>query len=139
MLVLLPLLSVAGAFSTLVLAKLNGTIDMVEDVLAHNSLLPETNDPLLKSYTGIRTIDSQLSTLVVFFAPILDLSGSDLSLSIWFGAGQFGAAWALMLLESVRFGNKAKIVSLYKSPIQSWSDSRYADLLTSDPVLAPLD
>jgi hypothetical protein len=80
-------------------------------VIALNSPFPGTLDPLLKSYTGIQAVDAQLTILVTFFAPVADRSHADLALSGAFGLGQFGAAWALLTLESLRAGNKAKVVS----------------------------
>jgi hypothetical protein len=117
-LVSLPLLSIAGAFTTLVLARRNGTLDLIISVIAQNApLLPGTDDPLLKSYTGIAGLDAQLAILVTFFAPVVDRSHSNLTLSGGFGLGQFGAAWALLMLESLRFGNKAKVASLYETSL----------------------
>lgn len=108
---MLPLLSIAGVYTTAVLADGNGTLDIIKNVIASNSPLPGTLDPLLKSYTGIQAVDAQLAILVTFFAPVADRSHADLALSGAFGLGQFGAAWALLTLESLRAGNKAKVVS----------------------------
>lgn len=109
---MLPLLSIAGAYTTLILAKGNGTLDIIEGVIAlQSSPLPGTIDPLLRTYTGIQALDGQLAILVTFFAPVADRSHADLALSGAFGLGQFGAAWALLTLESLRAGNKAKIVN----------------------------
>jgi hypothetical protein len=105
----------------LVLATRNGTFDIIHDIVAQNGLFPGTRDSLLKFYTGVKPLDSHLSGLVTFFAPVVDLRNGDLTLSGVFGLGQFGAAWALMMLESLRFGNKARIVSLYAAQIPSRS------------------
>lgn len=110
-LVLLPLLSIAGAYTTLILAKSNGTLDIISNVVAHNSPRTGTRDPLVRSYTGIEGLDTHLAGLVTFFAPVVDRSHTDLTLSGGFGLGQFGGAWALLMLESLRAGNKAKIIS----------------------------
>jgi hypothetical protein len=109
---LLPLLSIAGAYTTVILAKGNGTIDIIEDVIAlQSSPLPGSADPLLRTYTGIQALDGHLAILVAFFAPVADRSHADLALSAAFGLGQFGAAWALLTLESLRAGNKGRIVN----------------------------
>lgn len=108
---LLPLLSLVGAYTTLVLSKANGTLDFITDIIAQGSPLPGTSDPLLRQYTGIQGLDTHLASLVTFFAPVVDMSSSDLTLSGGFGLGQFGAAWALLTLESLRAGNRARIVS----------------------------
>ena len=68
--------------------------------------LPGTNAPLLLRYTGFKAVDYRLSTLVVFSAPVLDLSHGDLTLFGLHGFGQFGAAWTLMMMESMRVGNR---------------------------------
>lgn len=116
----------------MVLAKRHGTLDLITDVVTHNSpLLPGTDAPLLTSYTGIRRLDAQLAILVTFFAPVVDRSHSNLTLSGGFGLGQFGAAWALLMLESLRFGNKAKVVSLYGTSPESECSSR----LTFDSIV----
>lgn len=95
----------------MVLGQGNGTFDIITDVIALGSPLPGTTDPLLNTYTGIQAIDAQLAVLVTFFAPVADRSHADLALSGLFGLGQFGAAWALLTLESLRAGNKARVVS----------------------------
>jgi hypothetical protein len=104
-LLLLPLLSVAGFFGTWVLSSRNGTFAIISEsaaAAAHH----------LTAYTGIRFIDRQLSVLVIFFRPVLDSSNEDLTLFSVFGLGQFGAAWTLLMMESFRFGNEKKAVSL---------------------------
>ena len=100
-----------GAYTTLVLSKSNGTLDFITEVIAQGSPLPGTRDPLLRHYTGIQGLDTHLAALVTFFAPIVDGSHSNLALSGGFCLGQFGAAWALLTLESLRAGNRAKLVS----------------------------
>jgi hypothetical protein len=115
-LLLLPILSIAGAFTTLVLAGCNGTFHIVENAIKI-SRLPGTYDPLLTAYTGIGFLDYQLTILVAFFAPVVDLKNSDLVLSSTFGLGQFGAGWTLMMMESLRSGNKGRIISLYASQV----------------------
>ncbi|RDW78441.1 hypothetical protein BP5796_06293 [Coleophoma crateriformis] len=111
-LVLLPLLSIAGGYGTMVLGGANGTFPHLMGLLdSENALFPGSSDPLLKSYTGITAIDRQLAVLVLFFAPVVDLSDSPLALFCLFGSGQFAAAWTLLVMESLRMGNKSKLVS----------------------------
>jgi hypothetical protein len=105
----------------LVLATRNGTFDIVQDVVAQNGFFPGTRDSLLTFYTGYKPLDSHLAGLVTFFAPVVDLRNGDLTLAGIFGLGQIGAAWALMMLESLRLGNKGRIVSLYAAQIPSRS------------------
>jgi hypothetical protein len=111
-LVLLPVLSFIGAFGTLYLIGSNGTSEMIRGYIRREpAYLPGTSDPLLKSYSGVKGIDRQLLVLVTFFSPTFDLNNRDLSLFSLFGGGQLGAAWTLMMLESVRTGNKGKLIT----------------------------
>lgn len=75
-------------------------------------LLPGTTDFLLTKYTGVAAIDKQLTVLVTFFAPVLDDNNHALKLFSIFGLGQFGAGWMVMMMESLRYGNQGRIVSL---------------------------
>jgi hypothetical protein len=110
-----------GAFGTMVLGAHNGTFDHISTLVAQDSpVFPGSNVLLLKEYTGIRAIDTQLSVLVTFFAPVVDSRNGPLYLYAIFGLGQFGAAWTLLVMESLRSGNKGRVVSLYVI----WTDAR---------------
>jgi len=112
-LVLLPLLSLIGAFGSWSLAGRNGTFESLVALLAQeNPLLPGSTALLLTKYTGYKRIDGQLATLVTFFSPLFDTNHAALNLFTIFGFGQFGAVWTLMMMESMRMGNKGKAVSL---------------------------
>ncbi|KAM3068861.1 hypothetical protein ACMFMG_011023 [Clarireedia jacksonii] len=111
-LILLPLLSIIGAFGTMVLGAHNGTFDHISTLAAQDSpIFPGSNVLLLKEYTGVGAIDTQLAVLVTFFAPVVDSRNSALYLFAIFGLGQFGAAWTLLVMESLRSGNKGRLVS----------------------------
>jgi hypothetical protein len=73
-----------------------------------------TDELLLKRYTGLRWMDYQLSILVTFFAPVCDagFGREGLWLFSLFGLGQFGAAWTIMVMESLRVGNRGLVISL---------------------------
>lgn len=73
---------------------------------------PGTDDELLMQYTQIGWLDKQLTVLVTFFAPVVDMNQGALSMFSIFGTGQFGAAWTLMVMESLRMGNRRRVVSL---------------------------
>jgi hypothetical protein len=66
----------------------------------------------LTQYTGLKALDRQLIILVAFFAPVVDVKNPALNLFAIWGLGQFGAVWTLMVMESMRMGNKGKAVSL---------------------------
>jgi hypothetical protein len=110
---LLPLLSVAGVFGTWILSDSNGTITTLKALVRQDvANLPGSTDLLLKTYTGVAPVDRQLTVLVTFFAPVLNSTNGALTVFSIFGLGQFGAAWTLMMMESMRVGNRGEIVSL---------------------------
>jgi hypothetical protein len=105
-LILLPLLFLAAIYGVFILGRHNGTFDYLEShTKAAIPHYPDSKQPLLRRYTGIRPIDEILRVLVAFFAPVV--SGQDRGMSVFllWGFGQFGAAWGLLVLESLRFGN----------------------------------
>jgi hypothetical protein len=86
----------------------------ITDLLAQNTpLLPGSDDPILRKLTGIGPLDYQLQILVTFFAPVVNTSNTNLTLFSILGLGQFGAAWTLLMMESMRLGNKGKAISLW--------------------------
>lgn len=91
----------------------NGTFDILTKLLSHDDpKFPGTEDQLLMNYTGLKALDRQLGVLVAFFAPVVDVNNPGLNLFAIWGLGQFGAVWTLMVMESMRMGNKGKAVSL---------------------------
>ena len=90
----------------------NGTFDILTKLLSHDRKFPGTEDQLLMNYTGLKALDRQLGVLVAFFAPVVDVNNPALNLFALWGLGQFGAIWTLMVMESMRMGNKGKSVSL---------------------------
>jgi hypothetical protein len=91
----------------------NGTFDGLTKLLSHDNLkFPGTEDQFLMNYTGLKALYRQLRVLVAFFAPVVDVNNPSLNLFAIWGLGQFGAVWTLMVMESMRMGNKGKAVSL---------------------------
>ena len=112
-LVILPLLSLTGAFGGFILGGSNGTFKSITAFVAsEGSSFPGSSDLLIKKYTGFGFIDHQLTVLVTFFAPVLDSSYGALTLFSIAGFGQFGGVWTLLVMESLRVGNKGRAVSL---------------------------
>lgn len=74
-------------------------------------IFPQTKELLLTSYTGVPAIDRTLTTLVIFFAPMVDFNNTASSLFSIFGLGQFAAAWGLLVMESMRIGNAGRLIS----------------------------
>lgn len=111
------MLSLLGACGTLGLGFKNGVFDIIRGLVEQDeALFPGSNQPLLKNYTGVKSLDTQLAALVTFFAPVVDLNDAPLALFSLFGLGQFGAAWTLLVMESMRLGNRKRVVSLYVKP-----------------------
>jgi hypothetical protein len=74
--------------------------------------LAGAEEPFLALYTGVSVIDSKLSILVEFFLPVVGGSDNDMTLFSIYGFGQFGAGWTLLLMESLRKGNRGRVLSL---------------------------
>ncbi|MCJ1309585.1 hypothetical protein MMC25_003245 [Agyrium rufum] len=111
-LVLLVLVLLAY-YGTWHLLNTNGTAAMMIHIRDHGPhVLPGTSAPLRRTYTGIEAIDYQLTVLALFFWEILDGSRPDAVLQGFHFTGQFGAAYGLLMIESLRGGNKWRIVSL---------------------------
>ncbi|KAL2074989.1 hypothetical protein VTL71DRAFT_8769 [Oculimacula yallundae] len=111
-LISLPLFSLLGAFTATVLADANGTFKNIFAIIqSEKPKFPGTDFDLFMQYTGIGWLDRHICFLVMFFAPVVAKKGDALEMLTIFGAGQFGAAWALMLMEGLRKGNKGRVVS----------------------------
>ena len=109
----LLLLSAAGFYSTWYLLMNNGTVDQMKRIRDIGpQLLPGTQEPIKTSYAGIEAIDSQLGVLTVFFWGMVDGSLPNASLFSFYFGGQLVAGWCLLLMESLRNGNRWRIVSL---------------------------
>ena len=76
-------------------------------------MLRVTPQPFRRVYTGIHVVDRQLQFLVGFFSALMDDPGAgwDVSALLAWGLSQFGAAWALVMLEALRHGNRGRLVS----------------------------
>ena len=113
LLLLLPLLSVAASYVLFFLGDKNGTFGIIENYTkATAPIYPESDEPLVTRYTGIQGVDAQLVVLVTFFSPVVKGNNVPLTLHTHFGFGQFGAGWTLLIMESLRRGNKGRLVSL---------------------------
>lgn len=110
--VTLLLLSIAGFYGTWILLMNNGTGKQMADLRDHGPHhLPGTNMPLRMVYTGIGAIDNQLTVLAIFFWQVICGGMPNGSLQAFHLAGQFGAAWTIVVLEGLRQGNRGRFVS----------------------------
>ena len=109
---LLLLLSGAGFYLTLYLIVNNGTAALLQPAKLNGvPVLPGTKFPLKLAYTGISAVDGQLVKLALFFWPVIDGSVPSASMQGLHFGGQIVAAWGLMLVEGMRFGNRGRLVS----------------------------
>ena len=112
-LLLLPLLSVAAVYCLWIVSTNNGLFKQIGELAEQKQpMFPGSKSTLMLEYTGIAPIDKQMSTLVTFFAPVVQGGNEALNLFSIFGFGQFGGAWTLLVLESLRRGNQGKAASL---------------------------
>lgn len=111
--ILLPILSITGLTLTWFLGLKNGLLGQLDGIFAQKPFpyLPGTNEPLILRYSGIKLVDRYLSVLVAVFAPAVSGEYPDMSIFGKVGLGWFGAAWTLMVMESLRVGNRGRLVS----------------------------
>ncbi|MCJ1469009.1 hypothetical protein MMC07_007641 [Pseudocyphellaria aurata] len=105
-------LCLAGLYTTWYLFLSNGTYSLmihVRDV--GPQVLPGTNAPLKRSYTGIEKLDYQLTVLALFFWELIDGSRPNASLQCFHFVGQITAGWGLLMMEALRNGNRKRIIS----------------------------
>lgn len=102
----------AGVYGLFGLGFAGGLMKILQAVIGDsNSSWPGTTSPFRRTFTGVSPIDAWLTNLNPFFAHLADGSDANLSLFWLFMFGQYGVAWALVLMESLRVGNAGKIVS----------------------------
>ena len=108
----LLLLSAAGWYGTWYLLLNNGTVAkmrLIRDMGLR--FLPGTEEPIRTTYTGIELIDHQLAALTLLFWEQVDGSRPDASLFCYHFASQVFEGWGVLVIESLRRGNKGRIVS----------------------------
>ena len=109
----LALLSVAAYYATWHILLNNGTTEYmarIRDVGPRT--LPGTTEPVRTVYTGIPTIDYQLTVMALFFWEMVDGSFPAGSLFCFHFATQIVCGWGLLMIESLRHGNQWTVVSL---------------------------
>lgn len=109
----LLLFSAAGAYGTWYIFINNGSTDYMTRIRdVGPRLLPGTKEPLKTVFTGIPAIDYQLTILTLCFWEQVDGSNPSSSLFCFHFATQAACGWGLLLLESLRHGNRWRIISL---------------------------
>ncbi len=109
----LLVLSGLGFYFTWYSVYKNGTVDRMSDIRDNGPrILQGTNEPIKTYYSGITAIDDYLGVLDVFFWEMVDGSFPAGSLFCFHFAGQVLAGWPLLMIESMRNGNKWRVISL---------------------------
>ncbi|KAL8670248.1 MAG: hypothetical protein Q9168_005200 [Polycauliona sp. 1 TL-2023] len=67
--------------------------------------------PLRKVYTGIGPLDYQLTVLSLFFYNLVDGSHPQACLQAYHFASQFASGWMILMMESLREGNRGRTIS----------------------------
>jgi len=96
----------------------SGYVDVVKAMPSApegTALLPLSERPLLTLYTGQQLLDTLIALANIMFANVVDGSTPQLSLyAVQFG-GQLVPVFAVMMVESLRAGNKSNIFLLLRS------------------------
>ena len=109
----LLLCSLAGYYAVWHLFINNGTVDLMTQVLESGPrILPGTYEPVKTVYTGIPAIDKQLTILTLVFWEQVDGSSPSNSLFCFHFATQAACGWGLLMIESMRYGNQWRVISL---------------------------
>ncbi|KAK7739622.1 hypothetical protein SLS62_011240 [Diatrype stigma] len=107
--------SLFGLYATLGVLTKTGAGLVTRDLASAPApaVLRGAPEPFRTTYTGVGPVDRHLSVLVGFFAALLDDPGAGWDTSAFFlwTLGQAGAAWTLLLLESLRAGHRGRLVS----------------------------
>ncbi|KAK8139144.1 hypothetical protein PG984_002524 [Apiospora sp. TS-2023a] len=110
-----------GGWAALGSMEKTGLNALIKAVLAGDrAALPGGPEPFKRHWLGLAPVDGLLNFLVAFFSAIVDGAngtGPDGKVEwngylfyVW-GMSQFIAAWAVLLLESLRVGNRGRLVS----------------------------
>lgn len=92
----------------------NGGTDMLNDLKDNGSNTLPFNDkaPVRTVYIGNGPIDNQLTILTLFFYNLVDGTHPQACLQAYHFAGQIITGWSLLMMESMRNGNRGKLISL---------------------------
>ena len=86
-----------------------GFLNSMLDLGKPGALLPGSSSiPVRQHYTGFDFVDKRMGTVAGFFWPGIDGSRVDISLVLLETMVQIDATWVLVVIESLRAGNKDK-------------------------------
>lgn len=112
-LIALCLLSIIAVDSMYGLIFRNGYYNALIDLRDHGPyVLPGSNTPIKRSYTGISLLDYWLTVMQCVLANVTDGSAPHLSLFAFHFAGQLLAVTSVVMIEGMRRGNKHTALSL---------------------------
>ncbi|KAK8048447.1 hypothetical protein PG994_010177 [Apiospora phragmitis] len=117
--------SAFGGWATLGSLQKTGLGALIKAAVAGDrASFPGGPAPFKRHWCGLAPVDGTLSTLVAFFSAIIDgansanTNGDNNTVVDWdsylfyvWAMAQFIAAWAMLLLESLRVGNRGRLVS----------------------------
>lgn len=109
----LLLLSLGGCLTLWGFSYTNGLLQILTEHCEPAAQQLSTTGPKRTVYTGIGPVDGQLTTLITFFYTAIDGNRPDVSMVGLDFVGQIIATWMLMVLESLRKGNRGKLLTWY--------------------------
>lgn len=110
--VVLVLLICFGYYATWGLFIQNGTAELMRSQRDHGpQTLPGTKEPIRRAYTGVAIIDYQLTVLALFFWEMVDGSRPGASLLCFHFAGQIGAGYTILMIESLKPQNRNTVLA----------------------------
>jgi hypothetical protein len=112
----LPILSLTAVYCCWYISFHNGFFLLITEIFLQSPqrrLFPGTEQHLVQNYTGLKPLDKQLAVLVIFFTPVVELNSKPLALFVLWAFGQFVAAWTLLFMESLRWGNRRNATRWY--------------------------
>ncbi|KFY06765.1 hypothetical protein V492_07765 [Pseudogymnoascus sp. VKM F-4246] len=107
---ILGLLTVSGAYLHFYQSSTNGLFETLGE-LVQADRFPVSNGEFKRVFTGIKPLDIYLTNFTPFFGALTH-AGDDSCYLFWLWMiGQFGIQWALLVMESLREGNKGGVAS----------------------------
>lgn len=102
---ILGLLTVGGVYTLHYHGSTNGLFDAFGDLI-QGGTLPGTKEPYRRVFTGIKPFDAYLSYFLPFFTVLADRSDHSANLFWLWMIGQWGIQWTMLVMESLRAGNR---------------------------------
>ena len=116
---ILLLIAASTIYTLWIVPYQSGLLTPLLNLSKPGAVLPgPTSAPVRLHYTGIKLLDRQLVTMIAFFWPGIEGSRADISLVLLEILAQVDATWVLLVIESLRVGNKGKwYITSWVSPL----------------------